>query len=102
MCSITSGIIEPARTVLIAAAELKQVLIKGAANRHLEQVKRRKLNCENRMLDSLATQEVSCGMREIGKMLFVEQHTKMHAHTYTSLCRFLSNSFFFWNAKTGI
>ncbi|KAL6477070.1 hypothetical protein MHYP_G00155690 [Metynnis hypsauchen] len=49
MCSITSGIIEPARAARIAAAEWKRALIKGAANRRLEQVKRRKLNCESRM-----------------------------------------------------
>lgn len=99
MCSVTSGIIEPAWTVLIAGAEMKQALIKRAANRHLEQVKRRKLNCENRILDSLATQEVSCGMRGIGKMLFVE-HTQRCMCTHTPLSAEYSS--FFGNAKAGI
>lgn len=82
MCSVTSGVIEPAWTVLITAAELKQALIKGAANRHPEHVKQRKLDCENRILDSLATQEVSCEMRGTGKMLFVERAQRcMHTHT---------------------
>lgn len=92
MCSIMSDIIEPARTVLIVAAELKQALIKGAANRHPEQVKRRKLNCENRMLDSLATQEILCGMRGKGKMLFVE-HTQRCMRTHTPLSADFSSFF---------
>lgn len=100
MCAVTSGIIEPAWTVLIAGAEMKQALIKRAANRHLEQVKRRKLNCENRMLDSLATQEVSCGMRGIGKMFFLlSAHKDACTHIHLSLQNTL---LFFGNAKAGI